>query len=102
MGTYTAALRDRMQGASIASQHAKAMSTQNDAPEPPVPRKATLAEIISAVLWGYFGVRRGARLEQDAVSIRPHQIIIAGVIIAAILVVALIVIVRVVVAASGG
>jgi hypothetical protein len=77
------------------------MSTPRDSPKTPAARKATLAEIVSAVLWGYFGVRKNKRLEQDAVSIRPHQIIIAGVIVAAIFVVALIVIVRIVVGVAG-
>jgi hypothetical protein len=77
------------------------MHAPNDPPEPPAPRKARLTEIISAVLWGYFGVRKGARLERDAVSIRPHQIVIAGVIIAAIFVVALLVIARIVVRVAG-
>jgi hypothetical protein len=77
------------------------MPIPDDSIRPAAPRKATLAEIVSAVLWGYFGVRKKARLEHDSVSIRPHQIIIAGVIVAAIFVVALIVIVRIVVGVAG-
>ena len=46
-------------------------------------------------------MRKSARLKQDAVSIRPHQIIVAGIIVSAIFVVLLIVIARIVVRVAG-
>lgn len=42
-----------------------------------------------AVLWSFFGVRRGHDLERDAGSLRPSQIIVAGLVGAAVLVAAL-------------
>ena len=53
------------------------------ASDPLPPRKARLRDVASAVLWSFFGVRKGEKLQQDAVSIRPHQVIIVGVVIAA-------------------
>ena len=77
------------------------MPAPPDPAEPSAPRQATLREIVSAVLWSFFGVRKGARLKQDAVSIRPHQIIIAGIIVSALFVVLLIAIARIVVRVAG-
>ena len=62
----------------------------------PAPRCATLLEVIRAVLWSFFGVRRGEAMRRDAVTIRPHQVIVVGILIAAILVVALITLVRII------
>jgi hypothetical protein len=64
--------------------------------EAPAPRPATLAQIISAVFWSFFGVRRGDAMRRDLVAIRPHQVIIVGILIAVALVVALLIIVRVI------
>jgi hypothetical protein len=66
-------------------------------PEPaPATRPATLLEVVRAVFWSFFGVRRGDAMRRDAVSIRPHQVIIVGVLIAAGLVAALIILVRII------
>ena len=59
-------------------------------------RQATLAQVVGAVLWSFFGVRKGNAMQRDAVTIRPHQVIIAGVLIAAALVVALLILVRII------
>lgn len=69
--------------------------------DPPKPRRATTLEVVSAVLWSFFGVRKRAHLEADAASIRPHQIIIAGVVVAALFVVLLLAIARLVVHLAG-
>ncbi len=69
--------------------------------ETPPPRQARLGEVVSAVLWSFFGVRKRNQMQQDAVSIRPHQVIIVGVAIAAVLVVMLLLIVRMVIRAAG-
>jgi hypothetical protein len=61
------------------------------------PRKATLAQVASAVFWSFFGVRRGRAMERDAVTIKPLQVIVVGVVLASIFVVALLVIVRLIV-----
>ena len=69
--------------------------------DPPSPRQARLGEVVSAVLWSFFGVRKGSKMQEDAVSIRPHQVIIVGVAIAAVLVVVLLLIARIVVRMAG-
>jgi hypothetical protein len=63
---------------------------------PPAARPATLLEVVRAVFWSFFGVRRGDAMRRDAVSIRPHQVIIVGILAAAILVVGLIILVRII------
>jgi hypothetical protein len=57
-------------------------------------RPATLMEIIGAVFWSFFGVRKGEAMRRDAVTIKPHQIIIVGVVAAALLVAILLTLVR--------
>ena len=68
------------------------------APAPPDPdrpaRPATLREIVGAVFWSFFGVRKGEAMRRDTVTIKPHQVIIVGILIAAGLVVALLILVR--------
>ena len=64
-----------------------------EAPKPPPPA-ATFRQVVSAVFWSFFGVRKGKAMQRDAVTIRPHQVILVGIVIAAMLVVALIVLVR--------
>ena len=66
-------------------------------PDPgPPPRQATLREILSAVFWSFFGVRKGEAMRRDTVTIKPHQVIIVGVLCAAVLVAALLILVRVI------
>ena len=65
-------------------------------PEPPKtpPPPATFRQVVSAVFWSFFGVRKGRAMQRDAVTIRPHQVILVGVVIAALMVLGLIVLVR--------
>jgi uncharacterized transporter YbjL len=63
---------------------------------PPSPRQATLRQIVSAVFWSFFGVRKGDAMQRDVVTIKPHQVIIVGILIAAGLVVALLILVRII------
>jgi len=65
-------------------------------PSPPPPRRATLREIVGAVFWSFFGIRKGDAMRRDAVSIRPHQVIIVGVVLAAVLVGSLLLLVRII------
>ena len=68
-----------------------------DPPEPGrAPRPATLREILGAVFWSFFGVRKGEAMRRDTVTIKPHQVIIVGILCAAVLVATLLVIVRVI------
>jgi len=70
--------------------------------EPPPPaRPATLREVVGAVFWSFFGVRKGNAMRRDAVAIRPHQVIIVGVLLAALLVILLLTLVRVILRAAG-
>ncbi|HEY2907189.1 MAG TPA: DUF2970 domain-containing protein [Vicinamibacterales bacterium] len=51
-------------------------------------------EIIGAVFWSFFGVRKGEVMRRDAITIKPHQVIIVGIVAAAILVALLLTLVR--------
>ena len=61
-------------------------------------RKASFAATMKAVFWSFFGVRKRSDYENDAASLNPLHVIIAGVIGAAIFVTVLVLIVKVVVA----
>jgi hypothetical protein len=67
----------------------------------PAPRQAKLSEVFGAVFWSFFGVRKGRHMQKDAVTIRPHQVIIVGVVSGAIFVALLLVIVRTIVRSAG-
>jgi hypothetical protein len=49
-------------------------------------------------MWSFFGIRRNDAMRRDAVSIRPHQVIIVGIVFAAILVATLLTLVRIIIA----
>jgi Protein of unknown function (DUF2970) len=70
-------------------------------PDAPAPRQAKLSEVFGAVFWSFFGVRKGRHMQKDAVTIRPHQIVIVGVVSGAIFVAVLLVIVRYIVRSAG-
>jgi len=67
---------------------------RHDSADVPPPRQATLWQIVVAVFWSFFGVRKGNAMRQDLVTIKPHQVIIVGILVAAGLVVALLILVR--------
>ena len=58
------------------------------------PRKASPLEVAKAVLSAFIGIRKRAAHERDAVTIKPAQVIVAGIIGAAIFVLGLILLVR--------
>ena len=58
------------------------------------PRKATPLQVAKAVLSAFIGIRRGTAHERDAVTIKPAQVIVAGLIAAAIFVASLVTLVR--------
>lgn len=66
----------------------------SDPDRKPPPAQATLRQVMSAVFWSFFGVRKGDAMRRDMVTIKPHQVIIVGILIAAGLVVALLILVR--------
>ncbi len=62
-------------------------------PTPP-PTRATFGQTLAAVLWSFFGVRKGGDMRRDAVSLNPLHLIVIGVGCAALLVVGLLLLVR--------
>ena len=80
---------------------------QPSAPErkadaPPVePKAATMPQVIGAVFWSFFGVRKGKHMQRDAVTIKPLQVIVVGVALAALIVVGLLLLVRVILRVAG-
>lgn len=69
-------------------------STDQDGQGRREPRRAGFFQVARAVFWSFLGIRRKSDYGRDAVSIRPHQVIIAGVIGAALFVLTLVLIVR--------
>ncbi len=53
------------------------------------PREASPLQVAKAVFWSFFGIRKRAAHESDAVTLRPAQVIVAGIIGAVILVLSL-------------
>jgi len=64
------------------------------------PRNPGFLQTLRAVLWAFFGVRRGAGYQEDAARLNPVHVIIAGVLAAAVFVFVLVLIVRWVVAGA--
>lgn len=62
--------------------------------EAPKSAKATPLQVARAVFWSFFGIRRRADYEKDAVALTPVQVIVAGIIGAIILVLSLVTLVR--------
>ncbi len=58
------------------------------------PANASFLQVVGAVFWSFFGVRKGTAMSRDAVTIKPLHVILAGVALAAIFVVLLITLVR--------
>ncbi len=52
-------------------------------------RKASALQVAKAVFWSFLGIRKRAAHEQDAVTLKPVQVIIAGILGAIILVLGL-------------
>jgi hypothetical protein len=67
-------------------------------PQPPsgANHEAGFLQVIAAVFWSFFGVRRKAAGERDMVTIKPFHVIVAGLLGAAIFVFVLIVLVTIV------
>ena len=60
-------------------------------------KKGSFVQLVGAVLWSFFGVRKRRDLEADAAQLNPLHLIIAGVIGAVLFVGVLLVIVHMVV-----
>ncbi|HET7160299.1 MAG TPA: DUF2970 domain-containing protein [Burkholderiales bacterium] len=53
-----------------------------------------MLDVARAVFWSFLGIRKRAAHEQDAVTLKPLQVIIAGIIGAVILVLSIVALVR--------
>lgn len=72
-------------------------SPESTPPEPsgaPASRPASLGETVRAVLWSFFGVRRGKDMQRDAVTLRPIPVVVVGIAAAALFVLALVALVK--------
>lgn len=58
------------------------------------PRKAGVLDIARAVFWSFLGIRKRTAHEQDAIILKPLQVVIAGIIGAVILVLSIVALVR--------
>lgn len=59
--------------------------------------KASPFRAIVAVLWAFFGIRKGAERDKDLASIKPLHIVVAGVLMGALFIFIITTIVRLVV-----
>jgi hypothetical protein len=62
--------------------------------EPERRRKAGPLDVAKAVFWSFLGIRKRAAHQKDAVTIKPAQVIVAGIIGAVIFVLTLVLLVR--------
>lgn len=60
------------------------------------PRTASPWQVAKAVFWSFLGIRKRQAHEQDAVTLKPVQVIVAGIIGAVILVFSLVALVKVI------
>ena len=65
------------------------------------PKSASLLQVAGAVFWSFFGIRKGSQLRQDAVTIKPLQVVVVTVLAAVIFMFVLIALVRLVVRNAG-
>lgn len=59
-------------------------------------RKAGFLQTLSAVLWSFFGVRKGRDHDRDMASLNPVHVMITGVVAGILFVLTLVIVVRVV------
>ena len=59
-----------------------------------MPAGATPLQVAKAVFWSFFGIRKRAEYEKDAVTLTLPQVVVAGIIGAAIFVSSLVLLVR--------
>jgi len=67
----------------------------------PAPRNASLLEVAGAVVWSFLGIRKGKHMRKDAVTIRPHQVVIVGLAMGAVFVISLLLLVRLMIRLAG-
>lgn len=69
----------------------------------PPPRRQSpgFLRVVLAVFWSFFGVRKGRHLLEDAATIKPQHLIVAGILGAAIIVASLLLLVRFIIKSVG-
>jgi hypothetical protein len=72
----------------------------NPPPPPPAP-KAGLLQVVAAVFWSFFGVRKGKHMAADMSSIKPLHVVLVGLALGAAFVLTLILLVRIIVSNAG-
>lgn len=76
-------------------------SDRPDSETPAAPKPdASLLQVIGAVFWSFFGVRKGNAMRRDMVTMKPHQVIIVGILIGVLFVATLLFIVRLIIAGA--
>lgn len=61
-----------------------------------VVRRASIGQTVAAVLWSFFGVRKGRDHERDMAHLNPVVVIITGVVAAVLFVLSLLMVVKLV------
>jgi hypothetical protein len=80
---------------SVIAQPSPAMPEPDLPPEPPgEARGSSLLQVISAVSWSFFGIRKRAAMSRDTVTIKPQHVIVVGIVLAAIFVLTLVALVQ--------
>jgi Protein of unknown function (DUF2970) len=77
---------------------ARYMPADDPPADAPPPGRANFLQIVLAVFWSFFGVRKRRNLERDMATIKPQHIIVAGVIGGLLFVLALLGLVRLILA----
>lgn len=72
-------------------------ATQPSNPKPGAPVRGGFLATLEAVLWSFFGVRRGDKHTQDMESLNPVHVIVVGVLAAVVFVLILLAVVKAVV-----
>lgn len=62
------------------------------------PRQAEFLAVARAVFWSFLGIRKKSHYHEDAVTIKPYQVVIAGILGAIVFILVLVMVVRIVTA----
>ena len=76
------------------------MAADPTPPDPSPPPRATLLQVVGAVFWSFFGVRKGRHMAADVGSIRPLHVVLVGLGLGLVFVLTLILVVRLIIAGA--
>jgi hypothetical protein len=54
------------------------------------PTAASLRQVVGAVFWSFFGIRKGRDMQRDTATIKLHHVVLVGIAVAAVFVFSLI------------